>query len=99
MKGKNMPNMQPTEREMILKIQAQLATAKDSIRAVIQTCGKLAPVVETAAGKKSANAVMRLRGQAEIALGTLDSGHADASDALIEGFADGGDVVAHFGGR
>ena len=94
-----MQDMKTDERAAIEALQSQLGQAKECLRGLIKSAGKLATLVEGTAGKKSSNAVMRLRGQIEIALGHLDTGHADASDALIDGFANGGEIVAYGPGR
>ena len=92
-------NMQPTERDQIELAQAQLADAKKALRALIKTLTGLAATVQATAGNTAANATMRLKGQVGVALGILDSAHADASDALDAGFSDGGKLIAYGPGR
>lgn len=94
-----MAKMVTDERELIKAAQVKTADAKKALRDLVTALTALMPVTEAAGGKKAANAAMRFRGAALQARGILDAAHADASDALIDLFDDGGDIVIFGGGR
>lgn len=91
-------NLSTEEMALVKEAQASLAKAKHEIRDAIAACRKLAKVNRDAGRLAESNAAMRLEGELHCALGGLMAAHADASDALVNGFDDGGEVVVFGGG-
>lgn len=84
--------------DLVTDTQAQLAAAKDALRAIARNMRQLARLDRKAGNLKAANASMHLEGQAMQALGILVAGHAVASDALLDYHPDDGQIVVMGGG-
>jgi hypothetical protein len=93
-----MANLTDFEMVLVKETQDELATAKVALANIESNMRKMAQINLKAGRFGQSNAAMRLQGAAAKARGLIIQAHADASDALHQGWDDGGVVIEGGGG-
>lgn len=86
------------ERDLIDQVQKDLEQVKHNLRQAIRGMRAIAKINRDDGRPRAANACMRFEGALGEALGAVQKGHADASDALLENWPDEGTIVVLGGG-
>ena len=93
-----MANLNEEEARLVAETQADLAAIKANLRECVTRMRRMGRINREAGRAKAANACMRFEGALSIALGSIMTAHADASDALNDSYDDGGVVIMGGGG-
>lgn len=86
------------ERDLIDQVQKDLEQVKNNLRQAIRGMRAIGKINRDAERCRAGNACMRFEGVLGEALGLVQQGHADASDALLENWPDEGTIVVLGGG-
>lgn len=91
-------HVEKNERDLINQVQKDLEQVKSNLRQAIRGMRAIGKINREAERCRAGNACMRFEGALSEALGIVQQGHADASDALLENWPDEGAIVVLGGG-